>query len=146
MSRNSFYLALIPLLLVLMAGCGESKISQCDRLIQPIKQTILEAKSTVKKPQNIDINSIKQGLSITDKAAANASAVQLQDPKLKEYQSALVNLYRTNSQGTQAFVDAFARKDRVKAIQALDKWRGNSFSDREGKLIAQIDSYCFGKE
>jgi hypothetical protein len=137
------YVAILPIIFGLSGGCNESKVAQCDRLIPAIKKTNLAAQSVLKTANNNPRAILEQGLSVTGKATANISAIQLSDPKLKEYQTSLLGLYRSNSQGSRQFLTALATKDRIKANQALNEWTKINFYTQERDLVNGINAYCF---
>ncbi|MGQ4648248.1 hypothetical protein [Lyngbya aestuarii] len=141
-TRYFFLLKVTVALSLLSAGCGESKISQCNKIIQVANKAVSEAKSVTKGGQTSDPQAMLQAAEAMDKASQQMTTIEVRDEKLQDYQTGFTNMYRDTSKATRDFVEAFRREDRPAAEAALSNLQQATNPERQ--LVEEINTYCSG--
>lgn len=130
--RTALYAATLSLGIVLN-GCGESKISQCNKVV-----TIANKTNALAIPK--DITGFGAFADNIDQIRTEAQAIAVQDSKLKELQAQLVGIYGEASQALKGQVKATEAKDAnamTKAKQDLE-----TASTKESEVVDQINALC----
>ncbi len=125
-----------------LASCAESKISQCNKIIQVANEAVSEAKSITNGGQASDPKAMLKAADAMEKASQEMEAIEVKDAKLQDYQAGFINMYRDTSQATRDFVGAFEKKDRSAAEAALNKLQQATTPERQ--LVEEINTYCAG--
>lgn len=123
-----------------MVSCSESKISQCNKIIQVANQAVSEAKSVTNGGQTSDPKAMLQAADAMEKASEEMEAIEIQDQKLQDYQVGFMNMYRDTSQATRDFVAAFEKKDRSGAEAALTNLQQATVPEKQ--LVDDLNNYC----
>jgi predicted nucleic acid-binding Zn-ribbon protein len=130
--RNALYVATLSLGIILY-GCGESKISQCNKVV-----TIANKTNALTAPK--DITGFRTFAESIDQIRTEVQAIAVQDSKLKELQTQLLGVYGDASQALKGQVKATEAKDAnamTKAKQDLE-----AASTKESEVVDQINALC----
>lgn len=127
----------------LTVSCGESKVSQCQKIINVANQASTEAKVLTKGGQPIDPDAMVKAADTMDKAAQAMEAIKLSDNKLKEYQTGFSKMYRDTSTAMRGLVEPLKNKDRQKVFATLKTLRQAIVP--EPQLVSGLNTYCNGK-
>jgi hypothetical protein len=129
---------------VVMTGCSESKISQCNKIIEVANKAVTTSQEFGNNPQPE-----KGGKALTEMAdkldgfTASMTALELSDEKLKGFRDKFVSMYKLTSEGLRKGAVAIDKKDAdalTKEMEVIQK--GTS---EEGTLVNDINGYCTGK-
>ncbi|NEO98288.1 MAG: hypothetical protein F6K58_06310 [Symploca sp. SIO2E9] len=138
--RYFFLMPITVAMSLLIASCGESRTAQCVKINKIADEAVSEVKSHAKGAQAKDPKAALQAAEAMEKASQKMEAVELQDKKLKYYQTGFVKMYRDTSQATRDFIAAYKKQDR----EAADLAKNNLLeaTTPEEQLLADFDSYC----
>lgn len=140
------YFVLIPLTAaigMLSVSCTESKVSQCNKIIQVANQAVSEAKAVTKGGQISDPQAMLKAADSMEKASQEMEAIEVKDAKLQDYQAGFITMYRDTSKSTRDFVTAFQKKERSTAEAALTKLQQATAPEKQ--LVQEINTYCSGQ-
>ncbi len=141
------YLVLISLataISLLTASCSENKISQCNKIIKIANEAVSQAKTVTNGGQASDPKAMLKAADAMEQASQKMTNLGVNDPKLKDYQTGFVRMYRDTSKATRDFVAAFDKKDRTAAEKALTNLQQATIPEKQ--LVADINVYCSGKK
>jgi hypothetical protein len=141
------YFALLSLtaaISLFTVSCAESKVSQCNRIIQIANKAVTQAKSVTKGGQVSDPKAMLQAADAMEKASQEMKQINVKDQKLKDYQAGFINMYRDTSKATRDFVTAFEKKDRPAAETALTNLQQATTPEKQ--LVDNINVYCTGNK
>ncbi|MCA1992119.1 MAG: hypothetical protein LDL41_08740 [Coleofasciculus sp. S288] len=137
------YFAFLPITAIVslsLVSCAESKISQCNKIIQVANEAVSEAKAVTNQGQASDPRAMLKAADAMEKASQEMKLIEVKDAKLQDYQAGFINMYRDTSQATRDFVNAFGKKDRSAAETALDKLQQATTPEKQ--LVEEINTYC----
>jgi hypothetical protein len=140
------YRVIVPMTVAisfLTVSCGESKVSQCQKIINVANQASTEAKVLTKGGQPIDPDAMVKAADTMDKAAQAMELIKLSDNKLKEYQTGFSKMYRDTSTAMRGLVEPLKNKDRQKVFATLKNLRQAIVP--EPQLVSGLNTYCNGK-
>ena len=132
-ARSALFSATALSIGLLLYGCGENKISQCNKVVTAANKT---KALTVPK----DITGFVQLSENIDQIRIEVQEIAVQDSKLKELQTQLSGMYSDVSIALKAQAKASEAKDSnalTKAKQELDTAAG-----KEGELVDRINALC----
>lgn len=141
------YFVLLPLtaaLSVLTVSCSESKVSQCNKIIEVANRAVSEAKAITKNGQLSDPKTTLKAADAMDKASKDMKAIKVTDEKLRDYQARFAQVYSDTSKATRDFVAAFEKKDRLALTAAVEKLQKAATPEKQ--LVEDINIYCEGKK
>lgn len=118
---------------LVLYGCGESKISQCNKVV-----TIANKTTALAIPK--DLAGFVPLATNIDQIRTEIQAIAVQDAKLKELQTQLLGVYGDTSQALKGQVKASEAKDpnaMNKAKQDLE-----TASKKESEIVDQINMLC----
>ncbi len=116
----------------------ETRISQCNRLIDRIN----EAQTTIKSISVVDPTALVTLAGTLEGVAKKVKAVKFADKKLVGFRNDYAEMCVELSGTANKAAKAFESKDPVKAAAAARKL--SSFGARELKLVTKINTYCKG--
>ncbi len=139
--RKRFYrmLSLVGLALV-MTSCSESKVSQCNKLIEIANQAVSGVKAVSENPKPDSIESMNKIADVANTAKSQMEKLQLSDDKLKAFQTRFITMYTDTNQATRDLVGAAEKKDAPAAQKAFDALQ--NATSQEGPLVNEVNSYC----
>jgi hypothetical protein len=141
------YFVLLPLtaaLCLLTVSCSESKVSQCNKIIEVANRAVSEAKAITKDGQLSDPKTTLKAADAMEKASKDMEAIKVTDEKLRDYQARFAQVYRDTSKATHEFVAAFEKKDRRGLTVAVEKLQKAATPEKQ--LVEDINIYCEGKK
>jgi len=118
---------------LLLYGCGESRVSQCNKII-----TVANKSTALTIPKDIS------GLGILadniDQVRTEVQAIAVQDSNLKESQTQLLGMYGDVSQSLKAEAKATESKDK----NALEKAKGelDAAVSKESDIVDRLNTLC----
>ncbi len=118
---------------LLLYGCGESKVAQCNKIV-----TVANKIKTLVAPK--DVAGFSPLADNIDQIRVEMQAIAVQDSKLKELQVKLLGVYGDASQALKGQVKAAEAKDAnamTKAKQDLE-----TASTKESEVVDQINALC----
>ncbi len=127
---------------LIAVGCGETKYAQCEQIIQIANRVVSEKTKLIdtESSANIESKTWLQAARMIDQAARKIENIDLQDPKLIQYQVNLAQVYRIYSQATYDAVRAWESKN-IKALQVAHT-DAEKAGQMEVKLGNGINNYC----
>ena len=124
---------------LMVASCGESKITQCNKLNQLINQAdaITKTAQTGKPP------TLRRAASELEKVVLQLKAVEVEDKKLQGLQASFVTLYTDLSKFFRKIADAIEKQDPAAIKTSLDFWP--QARKKDIALVKEINTYCGAK-
>lgn len=118
---------------LLLYGCGESRVSQCNKIITVANKSIA---LTIPK----DISGLGILADNIDQIRTEVQAIAVQDSKLKELQTQLLGMYGDVSQSLKAEAKATESKDK----NALEKAKGElgAAASKESDIVDRLNTLC----
>ncbi|NEO29305.1 MAG: hypothetical protein F6K36_02390 [Symploca sp. SIO3C6] len=138
--RYFFLVQITAAMSLLSASCSESRIVQCAKINKIAGDAVNEVTSHAKGAQAKDPKAALQAAEAMEEASQKMEAVEVQDKKLKYYQTGFVKMYRDTSQATKDFIAAYKKQDREAAELAKNDLL--KATTPEEQLLADFDSYC----
>ena len=132
-ARSALFSATALSIGLLLYGCGENKISQCNKVV-----TVANKTKALTVPK--DITGFVQLSENIAQIRVEVQEIAVQDSKLKELQTQLSGMYSDVSLALKAQAKASEAKDinaLTKAKQELDTAAG-----KEGELVDRINALC----
>jgi hypothetical protein len=128
-------------LLALASGCGQSKISECNALIEVINkgvQSLEKGEKASADPTGVaDLKSMADAM---DKVAADAAGVKLSIPELQKYSSDYQAMAKEVAKAARDMAAAAEGKDpeKINAAQATME----KAVKQEDPLVDSINKFC----
>jgi gas vesicle protein len=132
-NRYAFLSATAMTMGLLLYGCGESKVSQCNKIVTVANKA--KALSIPKDTSGVDVLADN-----INKIGTEIKTIAVQDSKLKELQTELFTMYGDISLALKAQVKATQSKDNnavTKAKQELE-----TATAKESDLVDRINALC----
>jgi DNA repair exonuclease SbcCD ATPase subunit len=141
--RSIALLGAFAVMSTLLSGCGESKVTQCNKLIGLANQATDEIKglqqgggdSAEQKKQQLE--KIANSL---DSYTQKAQGLSIQDEQLKAFQKQLIDLYQQTRDNSRALLTAVNTKDAKATNAALSKLIQGGGAEQT--LIRSVNTYC----
>jgi hypothetical protein len=147
--------AAVAVLSLLVTSCTESRVAQCQKLIDVANQVVTDvqavaqnasATSTNGSAANSNTNStdsvavINKVAEAAEKARVNMQALSLDDETLVGFQTRYADMYTEIRQTTRDMLAAAEARDREAGREAYDNFR--TATSREAVLVEEINTYC----
>jgi uncharacterized membrane protein len=141
--RSIALLGAFAIVSMLLASCGEGKVTQCNKLIGLANQATDEIKglqqgggdSADEKKQQLE--KIANSL---DSYTKKAQGLSIQDEQLKAFQKQLIDLYQQTRDNSRALLTAVNTKDAKATNTALSKLIQGGGTEQS--LIRSVNTYC----
>jgi predicted nuclease with TOPRIM domain len=142
-------LAIVALLSLFATGCSESKLDQCNKMIQVLNNANDDIKALQKadsqeqddaKKRQIAKQQLTQIAAAVDKYAKQTQDLRFADPKLQELQKQLVGNYERTRDNSRELLAGIEKND-PKAIQEAVK-KFMTGTAQEEKVMAEFRAYC----
>ena len=132
-ARSALFSATALSIGLLLYGCGENKISQCNKVV-----TVANKTKALTVPK--DLTGFVQLSENIDQIRKEVQEIAVQDSKLKELQTQLSGVYSDVSTALKAQAKASEAKD----INALTKAKQelNTAASKESELVDRINALC----
>jgi hypothetical protein len=129
--------------LVASAGCGPSKVSECNRLVEVVNTGVASLDQGMKATSDptgvADLRSMADAM---DKAAADAKKVELSIKELKDFSERYQVMARDVAKSARAMADAVDSKDTAKMTAAQSDME--KAVKTEDPLVEGINKFCGG--
>jgi predicted nuclease with TOPRIM domain len=143
------FLAIVTLITLFATGCSESKLDQCNKMIQvlnnanddikALKTVDAQERDETKKRQNAKQQLTKIADAV-DKYAKQTQDLKFADPKLQELQKKLAGNYEQTRDNSRELLAGIEKND-PKAIQETVK-KFMTGTAQEEKVMVEFKSYC----
>lgn len=143
--RNGLRLSILGMISLLAVSCGQSRIAQCNQMIQVANQAVNDAKVVTNNlPQDdSQAEAMRQAAAIMDKASTDMNAIEVTDETLQDYQASFAKMYSDMSQAMGEFAWAFEQKDRQAAEAAQINLQQATTPEKQ--LVDTLNAYCSGQ-
>ena len=118
---------------LLLYGCGESKVSQCNKIV-----TVANKAKNLAAPK--DITGFTQLAENIDQIRTELQAIAVQDSKLKELQVQLLGMYGDISQSLKAQVKATETKNKSDIDKAQQELA--TAAAKESAIVDRLNDLC----
>ena len=138
--KGKFYF--LAVLAVLVSGCGENKLTQCEQIFRIVKG-VNQSSQNVSYTSGGELTTMKIWLetaTLMNQAANKIQALHVNNSDLIAYQNQLVTVYRIYSQATYDAVKARENQN----FQALESAKNDAqkAGQMQQDLIEEINAYC----
>jgi hypothetical protein len=127
--------------LALASGCGQSKITECNALIEVINKGVQSLEKGQKASSDPSgVNDLKAMADAMDKVAVDAAGVKLTTPELQKYSTDYQNMAKEVGKAARDMAAAAEAKDpdKITAAQAsMEK-----AVKQEDPLVDSINKFC----
>ncbi|MGB3495336.1 MAG: hypothetical protein WBA57_21580 [Elainellaceae cyanobacterium] len=138
-NRLRFGVAIVSVVGFIM-GCSESKVAQCNSLIEVANQAAMEVEQVTQTASAEDTEAFRTVAAAADEAATTLESIELSDATLEEYKQRFITLYVETSAATQSLVDAVEQQNAQAATDAYNKLQ--SATQQESPLVDAVNDYC----
>ncbi len=139
------FLSIIALFSLLLSGCSESKLTQCEQIFRIVSH-VNNSSQNVSYTNDENSSQLKSWLEAAgtmNKAASNIKALHINDSELIKYQNQLVTIYRIYSQATYDAVEA--RESKSLETLELARMDAQKASQMQQSLVKDINDYCLNQ-
>lgn len=140
--KRSLALPTIAALSILTVSCGESKVSQCNRMVEVVNKAVTEVESTTSNAKEEDISTMTKIADTADRASESMKALEFTDEKLKGYQGRFLSMYTDIGKASRDLVAAVEKKDAAAAQTAYKSLE--TATNQESPLVDEMNGYCKG--
>ena len=126
-------------LTLLIAGCGDSKVSQCNQLIEKVNATE-QTLGNITQSSPPDINALQDIANATSQAQQDLETINLQGKKLNKLKKSFSEFYAGISTDAQAIVNAYEAQNMRDAEEAYTRLE-TTFEAQE-TLVEDINTFC----
>ena len=144
--RRSTVCASVAVLSLLITSCSESRVAQCEKLIEVANQVVTDVQTVAQNASTSTDSSTDSVAVITkvaeaaEKARVKMQALSLSDETLAGFQSRYADMYAEIRQTTRDMLAAAEARDREAGREAYENFR--TATSREGALVEDINAYC----
>lgn len=122
---------------------AESKIAQCNQLVDVTNQASSEVTAIGKTPSTtVEQSATMMGTMAQrlDYYSQKMKTLPLRDGRLKRFQTRFAALYKVTANNSRSMVSALRQRDRDRAEQAMQSLTMRA--KEEQNLISEINRYC----
>ncbi len=141
--RRAALLSTFTAVSFLVVGCGESKVTQCNKISAVVNRAATETQSIGKSNNPDKIAELSKAANTVDQYAKELEGVQVKDDKLKGLQARFVKMYKDTSKSSRDLVAA-AKVKNVPAVKTSLQSLQTATS-QETTLVGEFNQYCRGK-
>lgn len=127
---------------VLLASCGASKVTQCNKLVKVANQATSLNQTLSQQKTSKGASTLTETSNKLDRLAQDMAALSIEDEILKGFQGRFIGMYRNTSQGLKTGAIALQKKDLTSLKQAMNTLQG--VISQEGGLVKEVNNYCSG--
>jgi hypothetical protein len=133
--------SVIATLSVLVMSCSQSKVSQCNQLIEIANTVVTEVQTVTQNAEGPqDTEAMETIANTTAEARSDMESLNFGDEQLQTYQSRFISMYADTSQATREMVAAVGNQDAEAAQQAFDALQ--DATEQEAPLVEEVNQYC----
>ena len=135
-------ISVIAILGVFTASCGESKVSQCNKLIDVANKAVADVQAITTSANPQDVTAMTRIAETADQARGSMEALELADDQLETFRQQFVTMYSETSQATRDLVTAVNANNSQNAETAYNALQ--TATDKETPLVNEVNTYCGG--
>jgi hypothetical protein len=144
MFKRTAILSATAAIALLFAGCGESKVAQCNKVIKVANQATVLGQGFDKNSQSAKgTKGLTELATKIDQIATEMKAVEIKDEKLQGFQGQFLKLYQDISKNLNQTATAIDKKNLPAANKFLASLKKSS--SEETTIVKEINGYCAGK-
>ncbi|BAZ38260.1 hypothetical protein NIES4101_41970 [Calothrix sp. NIES-4101] len=132
---------------ILFAGCGPSKVAQCNEIVKVANQAATVGQEFAAVSQSKDsgkaAQSFTEAANKIDKLSKDMQALEIKDEKLQGFQGRFVKMYQDTNKGLRDGAVALQKKNLPAINKALQGIKAGA--SQESSLVSEVNSYCSGK-
>jgi hypothetical protein len=136
-SKSFLLVFLVYLISLLTVGCAETRISQCQKIIN------ISSKISQESKENRNTKDSQQLLKVADgfnRAAEDMEKLEIKDEKLIQYKTQFAQIYRGYARATKTMISAVTNQDIKTAKLTQDKVK--ELGQEEERLGNEMIIYC----
>ncbi|MGH1397440.1 MAG: hypothetical protein ACRAVC_25890 [Trichormus sp.] len=142
--KRTATLSLVGAIALLFAGCSESKVAQCNKIIKVANQAATLSQQFGKDPKSgKGFQALTELATKIGEISTQMKVVEVKDEKLKGFQERFLTLYQDISKGLNDTAVAIDKKNIRDTNLFLVNLRKSSAE--ESTIVREINSYCSGK-
>jgi PBP1b-binding outer membrane lipoprotein LpoB len=145
--RRVSILSAIVAIAVVFAGCGASKVTQCNEMVKVANQAATVGQEFASLAKSKDAAKAAQSFTGTadkvEKLSKEMQALEIKDETLQGFQGRFVKMYQETTTGLRDAATAFQKKDLPAINKALQKIQASA--GQESSLVKEVNGYCSGK-
>ena len=134
----------IAIIGLVAAACGESKVAQCNRLIDVANTAVTEVQNVTTAANPSDPEALNEIANTADNAVASMQDLEFSDEQLQAYQQRFVQMYEETSTASRAIYTAVNEENNEAAQQALTDLQ--TATGQETALVSEVNAYCGGTQ
>lgn len=138
--KTSIQLSTVAVLGIVMAACGESKVAQCNRLIEAANTAVTEVQAVTTSASANDPEALNSIADTADGAVTTMQGLEFADETLQGYQQRFVEMYTATSEASRRIYDAVNAQDNAAAQTALTDLQ--TATGQETALVNEVNTYC----
>jgi hypothetical protein len=123
-----------------IVGCSETKTSQCVKLIDVANKAVNDIEAVTAPAGSDNIEALTQIATVAERTNKEMQALNLTDPKLKEFRTRFTTMYSDTSAATRNLINAATNKDTATSQQAYESLKQST--SRESPLVDDVNRYC----
>jgi hypothetical protein len=132
---------------ILFAGCGASKVTQCNDIVKVANQAATVGQEFAGLDKSKDpakaAKAFSEAASKIDKLGKEMQALEIKDEKLQGLQARFVKMYQDTKKGLSDTAIALPKKNVPAINKAVEKLKAGA--SQESSLVNEVNSYCSGK-
>ncbi|MDZ8188817.1 MAG: hypothetical protein RMX96_28690 [Nostoc sp. ChiSLP02] len=142
--KQSFILSVTAAIALLFASCGESKVAQCNKIINVANKASTLGQEFGKNP-----NPAKGSKALTELAgkiepfSQEMKALEIKDEKLQGFQTRFLALYQDITKELNSAAASIDKKNLPAAKKSLASLQKSG--QEENAIVKEINTYCSGK-
>jgi DNA repair ATPase RecN len=140
--KTSIQWSAIAIVGLVAAACGESKVAQCNRLIDVANTAVADVQNVTTAADPSDPEALNAIADTAESAVASMQELEFSDEQLQAYQQRFVQMYQDTSTASRAIYDAVQAENNDVAQQALNDLQ--TATGQETELVSEVNSYCGG--
>jgi hypothetical protein len=142
--KRTATLSLVAAIALLFAGCGESKVAQCNKVIKVANQAATLSQQFGKDPKSTKgSQALTELASKIDGISTEMKGIEVKDEKIKGFQQRFLTLYQDISKVLNDAAGAIDKKNIRDTNSFLAEWQ-KSIAE-EGTIVKELNSYCSSK-
>ncbi len=141
-NRRLISTSIIAIAAVVLAGCSEGKVSQCNKLIEIANQAATDVESVTQSSSPDDPDAFLRIADTADAASEQLETLDIEDETLQGFRQRFITLYVETSSATRELVTAVNEQNAPGAEEAYN--RLEAATNEEGPLVDEVNDYCGG--
>ncbi|MGG6296156.1 hypothetical protein ACQ4M4_17345 [Leptolyngbya sp. AN02str] len=123
-----------------LAGCSQSKVTQCNQLTEQTNQTVEAVQGIVQANATPNPEALLQVAERFDQGKTDIETLQINDPQLNTYRQQFASMYAEVSSSARELASALENQDFEAARPARETFQ--TATSKEAELVEQVNTYC----